>query len=224
MKLSNKMFRNAIFANICLFVLFLCTIPEMKTTAIRRIFASYVLIFGLSYVMTNDLKKSLIYALVLNLVVSMLDNRGAFYDYRNIFKSKREYFDLKPAGEGEDAKSYGESKTDSKDNTNFDDEDLDKILDKDEKQSKEENEHLKKAGGGLDQLKDLLEMAKKESPYDDKKDADYTPAQAQRATYRLIDTVKQLKTTMAEMMPLMKTGSSLMNLHKKMNGELNSNK
>jgi|SaaInlStandDraft_1057018.scaffolds.fasta_scaffold23374_3 hypothetical protein len=217
MKLSKNMFRNAIFLNICLFILFLCTLPENQS-GIKRIFSSYVLVFALTYVMTKNLKKSLLYSLGINVLLSLLDDNGVFSDYRNMFTKKKENFKIEPAGDGEEAKTYGKSKTESKDNTHFDDEDLDKILDKDEEESKKENEHLKKAGGGLDQLKDLLEMAKKESPYSDKKDKDYTPAEAQRATFRLIDTVKQLKSTMAEMMPLMKTGHNLMDLHKKMNG------
>ena len=110
-------------------------------------------------------------------------------------------------------------KTTNRDDTTFDDEDLSAILSKDEKESSEQDKNLEKAGG-LDQLKDLLNMAKKDSPYNDDKDTTtYTPAEAQRATYHLIDTVKQLKETMGDMMPLMKAGTNLVQLYKKMGGK-----
>lgn len=193
-----------------------------------------------------NLKKSATAALIFTLIVGVLDSRGPFSDYRQVINKYQhspttyyyvndigqlvrkqivgkytENFDIKPAGDLAEDKgnTYSKSKTVDEDNTYFNDEDLDKILDADEKQSSDENEHLKKAGGGLDQLKDLIDMAKKESPYADKKDNDYTPAQAQRATFHLIDTVKQLKDTMSEMMPLMKTGKNLIDLHKQMGGD-----
>ena len=191
-----------------------------------------------SYGITLNWKKSLVTALILTCVVNLLDKRGVFYDCRKIFNKYIQFpsnkdspqqimdrylenFEIKPAGDLVEDKgnSYANSKTEETDNTNFNDEDLDKILNNDEKEGDNENEHLKKAGGGLDQLKDLLDMAKKESPYGKKDTKDYTPAQAQRATFHLIDTVKQLKETMNDMMPLMKAGTNLIQLHKQMGGD-----
>jgi len=240
--------KHILFGHVILFVIFLSALPEGDTFGLERIIATYVLALILSYSITMDWKKSFISALVFTLLMGLLDSNGPFSDYTHMFDSYKrssstlgyvnnighrvgdqvvgkyaEPFELKPAGDGVEDKinSYAESKTEDADNTNFDDEDLDKILDTDEKQSIDENEHLKKAGGGLDQLKDLIDMAKKESPYSDtnKGSGDYTPAQAQRATFHLIDTVKQLKETMSEMMPLMKAGKNLIGLHKQMGGQ-----
>lgn len=240
--------KHILFGHVILFIIFLSALPEGDTFGIERIVATYVLALMLSYSVTLDWKKSLISALVFTILLGLLDHNGPFSDYTQVFNTYKrspstyqyiddighrvgdqvvdkytEHFELKPAGEGAEDKgnSYGESKTEDEDNTNFKDEDLDKILETDEKQSTDENEHLKKAGGGLDQLKDLIDMAKKESPYVDgnKSPGEYTPAQAQRATFHLIDTVKQLKETMSEMMPLMKAGKNLIGLHKQMGGK-----
>ena len=239
--------KHLVFAHVILFIIFMSTLPEVDTFGIERIFATYVLVLIVSYGITLNWRKSLIAAAVFTFVVGLLDSEGPFSDYKHfINRYKRspstyvgdlgkkiihqastyvEPFELKPAGDSVEDKgnSYSASKTEDEDNTNFNDEDLDKILETDEKQSTDENAHLKKAGGGLDQLKDLIDMAKKESPYSDsKKDSsEYTPAQAQRATFHLIDTVKQLKETMSEMMPLMKAGQNLIGLRKQMNGQMN---
>jgi hypothetical protein len=112
---------------------------------------------------------------------------------------------------------YSKSNTRERDNTNFTDEELEDILQKDKKGVDNEDSLLKKAGGGLGQLHNLIEKAKKDSPYyDDKKSiSNYSPAQAQRATYHLVDTVKQLEDTMQQMMPVIKSGQNLMNLQGK---------
>ena len=240
--------KHILFGHVILFVIFLSALPEGDTSGLERIVATYVLSLMLTYSVTMNWKKSIVAALLFTLLLGFLDSAGPFNDYIHMFDRYNrspstyqyindighrvgdqvvgkytEHFDLKPAGEGaeDSGNSYAESKTEDTDNTNFNDEDLDKILETDEKQSTDENEHLKKAGGGLDQLKDLIDMAKKESPYsgEPKGTGDYTPAQAQRATFHLIDTVKQLKETMSEMMPLMKAGKNLIGLHKKMGGE-----
>jgi hypothetical protein len=219
-----------VIGHIILFILFLSALPMDSTFGIERIVATFILSFMITYGITLHFKKSIIVGILFTLLMGLLDSRGPFSDYikskdqpYNQFINKyAENFEIKPAGDLSEDKgnSYSTSKTEDVDTTNFKDEDLDKILDSDEKKSNNENEHLKKAGGGLEQLKDLLDMAKKESPYQDKDTTTYTPAQAQRATFHLIDTVKQLKETMSEMMPLMKAGNNLMELHKKMNGKL----
>jgi hypothetical protein len=225
-----------VIGHIILFILFLSALPTDSTFGIERIVATFVLSFIISYGITLQFKKSIIVGILFTLLMGLLDSRGPFSDYRKSVYEYQQYpliykqfinkytenFEIKPAGDLSEDKgnSYSTSKTEDVDTTNFKDEDLDKILDNDEKQSNDEHENLKKAGGGLEQLKDLLDMAKKESPYQNKDTSTYTPAQAQRATFHLIDTVKQLKETMSEMMPLMKAGNNLMELHKKMNGQL----
>ena len=234
-----------IIGHTIIFVLFLSTLPIDSTFGIERIVATFILSFIILYGITLQIKNSIIFGILFTLFVGLLDSRGPFSDYKtSIFEYKKypsnynyiydvtgkvkkqfinkytENFEIDPAGDLSETKgnSYSSLITKDADNTNFKDDDLDKILDSDEKQSNDEYEHLKKAGGGLEQLKDLLDMAKKESPFQNKDTTTYTPAQAQRTTFHLIDTVKQLKETMNEMMPLMKAGSNLMELHKKMNG------
>jgi hypothetical protein len=216
-----------VIGHIIIFILFLSALPIDSIFGIERIVATFVLSFTISYSITLQFKKSIIVGILFTLLMGLLDSRGPFSDYRKSVSVYQQYpfytenFDIKPAGDLSEDKgnSYSTSKTKDVDTTNFNDEDLDKILDNDEKQSNDENEYLKKAGGGLEQLKDLLDMAKKESPFQDKDTTTYTPAQAQKATFHLIDTVKQLKETMTEMMPLMKAGNNLMELHKKMNAQ-----
>ena len=188
MKFNKNNLKNIIFGHIVIFIIFVGVFQDY--TGLERI-----------------------------IITILLDNKGPFSDYLQYLKPKYENFDLIPAGEMAEDKgnSYASSKTENSDNVDYNDEDLDKILINDEKQGTDENEHLKQAGGGLEQLKNLIDMAKKESPYSDKKN-DYTPAQAQRATFHLIDTVKQLKETMDGMMPLMKAGKNLMGLHNQMGG------
>ena len=234
--------------HILLLLVLLAALSPENTYGLERIIVTYVVFLFLAYVITRNWKHSFVSAIAITLFLGLIDNRCPFSDYKSTYnkylrspslgyyidESGRrvamrsppmyiEPFDLKPAGENAEGNinSYSPAKTNDADNTNITDEDLDKMLEEDEKQSVDENEHLKKAGGGLDQLKDLLDMAKKESPYsDDKKSSrDYTPAQAQKATYHLIDTVKQLKNTMSEMMPLMKVGKNLITLHKQMGGQ-----
>lgn len=205
--------------HIVLFILFLTIFPEGYIVGTKRVIATFTLAFIVSYSITQNLKTSGWTALIFTFIAGLLDENGPFSDLRGI--NHYETFEVKPAGKSakDRGNQYSSSETQDSDNTNFDDEDLDKILSDDEKQSSKENETLKEAGGGLDQLKDLLEMTRKEAPYAEKDIADYTPAQAQRATYHLIDTVKQLKETMTSMMPLMKAGKNLIGLHKQFGGE-----
>ena len=234
-----------IIGHTIIFILFLSTLPIDSTFGIERIVATFILSFIILYGITLQIKNSIIFGILFTLFIGLLDSRGPFSDYKtSIFEyqqypsnynyiydvtgkvkkqfiNKYENFEIDPAGDLSETKgnSYASLITKDVDNTNFKDDDLDKILDSDEKQSNDEYEHLKKAGGGLEQLKDLLDMAKKESPNKDM--SSYTPAEAQRTTYHLIDTVQQLKTTMQEMMPLMKAGTHLLEFNKKIKGQLN---
>ena len=212
------------FIYVILFMIFLSFFPRNSIIGIERIVATYTLGLLITYAVTQDWSKSVFVALGFTFLGVFLDSNGLFSDYK--YQKNKEYFKIEPAGEGvEDVSSFSEAKTTNHDETNFEDEDLDSILNKDEKDNKSENEHLEKAGGGLDKLKDLLDMAKKDSPYSDDKDTkNYTPAEAQRETYHLIDTVKQLKETMNDMMPLMKAGGNLIDLYKKMGGSIKAPK
>lgn len=215
---------NYIHVNILLFILFIAMFPEGYIIGIRRIVVTFILALMVAYSISHDWRTSSLIAIAFTLMMGLLDSNGPFSDYRrfNHYESFDQDSDTKQDSDGVkdvlDSKPYSSSETVDSDNTNFDDEDLDKILDEDEKQSNGENEHLKQAGG-LDQLKNLLDQAKKESPYAEyanKNINEYTPAQAQRATHNLIDTVQQLKETMTSMVPLMKAGGNLIKLHKSM--------
>ena len=203
---------------IILFILFLSFVGNIS--GIQRIISTFILSSVIYFLITFKLKQSIIAGTCFTLLMGLLDNKP-FSDYRRKLTYRYESFETKDTTESDNlniGKSYSFSKTDDIDTTNFKDDDLDKILDEDEKKGNDENEHLKKAGGGLEQLKDLLDMAKKESPNKDM--ASYTPAEAQRTPYHLIDTVQQLKTTMQEMMPLMKAGNHLLEFNKKIKGQL----
>jgi len=250
MKKSNFDIKYTFLGHFILLMIFVTTLHVDETYGLERILATYIMLLFISYGITKKWKTSFFLTTLITLFLGLIDSEGPFNDYKiaynkylsskstfsyidnvgNRFEKHaspfyKENFELKPAGEGTEGtiNSYSLAKTENEDNINITDKELDKILEKDEKQNIDENEHLKKAGGGLDQLKDLLDMAKKESPYmnndndDSEKDTkEYTPAQAQRATYHLIDTVKQLKSTMSEMMPLMHVGKNLINLRKQM--------
>jgi hypothetical protein len=131
---------------------------------------------------------------------------------------------ISAAGKGTPPTEIKPGNTRDMDDTGLKEEDLDTILESDKK-AEEEGDHkqkeaFSKAGGGLDGLEALLNQARQESVYNEKKSADdFTPAQAQRQTHRLIDTVEQLKTTMTEMLPLMKSGGNLIELYQKMGGK-----
>ena len=244
MKLSEKI-QFKIITRILLLLLIRSFVVEDNVYGLERIFITYAMVVIITQSILNRWDISLQYSVCITLFLGFIDSRGVFSYYVYLYKkyiklrpphsyyhdgykyvstldnpSYLEPFEtVEPAGENSDKniKSYSTSKTEKKDNTKLSDEDLNKILKEDNKQSKDENEHLAKAGGGLDQLKELIELAKKDSPYNAPKNLnDYTPAQAQRATYNLIDTVKQLKDTMEGMEPLMKTGQNLLELNKKM--------
>ncbi len=193
------------FCHIGLLLIFLSMFPNIKGT--ERVVATFVMIFLLSYAISEDLQASVIVSVVGTILLSFLT------------KNRTEYFDVEPAGddaEGE-VKITGKEETKDSDETEFDEDDLDKILSQDKKDNSKEQDPLKDVEG-LEHLQKLLNMAKKDSPYSKDKN-DYTPAQAQRETFRLIDTLKQLKETMTDMMPMVKAGTSLIEVYKKMGGD-----
>lgn len=180
-----------------------------KLSGIKKIISIFLISLFLGYGITLKWKLSFIFSIALTLSSLVLDTNKIII---------RERFDsLEPAGDMvKDKGNIGIAKTDDKDETHFDDEDLDKILEKDEN-----FETPSEKVTGIKQIDDILESAKNESPHSDKnkKTNSYTPAEAQRATFHLIDTVKQLKETMTSMMPLMQVGNNLIKLHKNMGGD-----
>ena len=73
--------------------------------------------------------------------------------------------------------------------------DLDKLLKKDNTEQEEENRKVN-SSKTLEELEELLNKAKKEGALKTgKKISEYSPAEAQKATYQLINTTDQLKQT-----------------------------
>ena len=223
--------RPIIFLILILLIIFVDIFSTSNITKLRgfkKIISVLLMstILGYAIILRWDL--TIPFAILLTLTSYFLDvgrdkQRSLYFEERRDqlwenFKEEDDNKSLKPAGDMvKDKGDVGIAKTDDKDETRFDDEDLDKILEKDEKDS---DTNLP----GLKDLNDLLESAKKESPYYEenqkkKKTKDYTPAEAQRTTFHLIDTVKQLKETMTSMMPLMKVGNNLIKLHKNIGGD-----
>lgn len=244
MKLSEKV-QYKIITRILILLLLRSFIVETNLYGFERILITFTMVVLITQTIFKNWKSTFQYSGLITLFLGLIDSRGILSDYVYLYNkyikarppnsyyhdgykyvslldnpSYLEPFEsVEPAGENvKDVKPYSTSKTNVKDNVELTNDELEKLLKEDSKQSRDENEHLAKAGGGLDKLKDLLELAKKDSPYNSSKDLnEYTPAQAQRATYNLIDTVKQLKETMQEMAPLMKTGKELIDLNENMN-------
>ena len=239
--------KKLVYAHILIFIIVLGIVPPEKVIGIQRIITTFALMLLVSYWITGCLRKSYVISASVTLLLGLLDSRGVLSDYKYAFykyvKKPTDYYKDKEGNHlwgnngissdtietfkdedeqekskaKEKGKDYSDDKTNEKDNTNFTDSELNDILEKDKDGVDKEDSLLKKAGGGLGQLHDLIEKAKKDSPYyDDKKSiGSYSPAQAQRATYHLVDTVKQLQDTMTQMMPLIKSGTNLLGLQKK---------
>jgi hypothetical protein len=227
--------RYLIFGHVVLFVLFLSILPNETLVGLERIAAAYIVALLVSYGITLNWNKSATVALIFVLIIGLFDRRGPYYDWKDMFnkESRHERFDnlkeaekagLKPAGNGTGPTDIKPGDTREMDNTGIKEDDLDTILAADNKAESEgdhkQKEAFNEAGGGLEGLSALLGQARESSPYKDGKGTDdFTPAQAQRQTHRLIDTVEQLKVTMKEMMPLMKSGNNLIQLYQKMGGK-----
>lgn len=220
--------RYLIFGHVILFVLFLSILPIDTLHGLERIAAAYIVALLLGYGITQNWNKSATIALIFVLIIGLLDSRGAFSDFRDLFGKRRtEMFEnkqnIEPAGKGTGPTDIKPGNTREMDNTGIKEDDLDTILAADKNAEndgdKKQKEAFDEAGGGLEGLSALLGQAREESSYASKNLDDYTPAQAQRQTHRLIDTVEQLKTTMTEMMPLMKSGNNLIQLYQKMGGK-----
>jgi len=132
--------------------------------------------------------------------------------------------DIMPAGEGEDPGKIPPASTLEKDDTGLMLEDLDAMLaadDANEARGDSAQQKLyQEAGGGLEGLSKLLKEARDESIDGKAKSADdHTPAEAQRKTHQMINTMKMLKETMSEMLPVMKQSTQVMDLYQKLGGK-----
>lgn len=236
--------RKLVYMHILLFIIILGVIPPEKVVGVQRIITTFILLLLVAYWVTGSWKTSYILSLSVTLLLGLLDSRGVFSDYKHFFykyiKKPSTYYQDKEGNhlwgnngfsyttiesfDGNDgnnkktkSKDYSEGNTIQTSSAQFTEKELDDLLEKDKEDVEREDSVLKKAGGGLEQLHELIEKAKKDSPYYDeqKSISSYSPAQAQRATYHLVDTVKQLQDTMTQMMPLIKSGTNLLNLQKK---------
>lgn len=213
--------RYLVFSHVFILLLFISFLPTESLIGLDRIAITFVMTLLISYGITLNWNQSATIALVFVLLVGLLDNRGLYSDWNQLLKENFDE-DIKPAGD-----EYGDipdASTEEKDETNLMVEDLDNILRADEENEKRGDFAQKKlfneAGGGLDGLSKLLSSARNESIDSREKGADdHTPAEAQRKTHQLIDTMKQLKETMTEMMPVMKQSTQVMDLYKKLGGK-----
>jgi hypothetical protein len=221
--------RFLIIAHVVIFTLFIIMLPKKTITGLERIIATYLMVLLISYGITLNWNKSAIISLVFLFLAGLLDGEGVFNDWKVLFGKPKEPFDnkdddldIKPAGDS--IGKIPEASTLEKDDTGLSADDLDTILATDRENEERGDVAQKKlfdeAGGGLEGLSKLLKQAREESPDGKEKTAeDHTPAQAQRKTHQLIDTMKQLKVTMEEMTPIMKQGSQIMNLYNKLGGK-----
>lgn len=76
----------------------------------------------------------------------------------------------------------------------------------------------------LDPASDSEDEDKEKKLNENKKIEDYGPADAQKETYRMIDTVKQLKTTVESLAPTIKEGRKILEAFKKLDLNINDMK
>lgn len=177
------------------------TIPE-------KLAVTFLASFLVSYGLTEELYQSMGVAMGFVCFVALINPLPSDVEY---FEEKKEEKKLVPAGdEAKDVKRFSDTETQPVDTLALKEGELEDLLKKDD------GEKAKKTEGFLPGLDNLLEMAKQDAknnmaPLPAEK---VTPAQAQRQTYQLIDTVKQLKETMESMMPLLTSGKQIMDMYK----------
>lgn len=252
-KMSLINFRNIrskyiVFAHVVIFMIFLSFLSQENLSGPERLTTAFLLGMMLTYGMTENLRQSVGAGILFVFVAMLLDPRGLFMDVRRPYETfvehlsidyQRENFDEKEKKEeDDDMKKVGSTETHQEDNLNMEDEDLDQFLKEDDKNDKEENMENQEEtfdgpkGGGIDQLKKLLEQAKadgkaigpgglaKKEPrqqYKLSEKIDFntiSPAQAQRETYHLIDSVKQLKEMLGNMAPALSSAKQVMDMYK----------
>lgn len=231
--------RYLIFGHVVLLALFISVLPGESLIGLERISATYIISLLVTYGITLSWKKSATVALAFVLLVGLLDQRGMYSDWGSLLKrDHHEFFDndvkkkmkdmvsedIVPAGDGEDPGKIPPASTLEKDDTGLMVEDLDTMLATDEaneaRGDQSQQKLFEEAGGGLNGLAKLLKEARDESVDGKQKSSDdHTPAEAQRKTHQMIDTMKMLKETMTEMMPVMKQSTHIMDLYQKLGGK-----
>ena len=174
------------------------TLPEKLTLA-------FLLAFLVSYGLTEHLYQSVGLALGFVCLIALIEPPSTNVEN---FEEKK----LIPAGEDvKDAsiKIASDSDTQPVDTLTLKENELEDLLKKDEKPQKKENF----ISTGITDLDSLLKLAKKDADEHIAPER-VTPAQAQRQTHQLIDTVKQLKETMESMVPLLTSGKQIMDMYK----------
>jgi len=208
----NKKFQKRIFIYLVFFIVGLSFFNPNDLTFFQKNIAGFTLVFLVTYGITKKVKDALRISFCATLVLALVHY---LFCKRNL-----EYFkDVEK--DTEDIKVNKNTKNVALENITKDfngiDEnlDLDKLLKKDNKNIEKENKKVSKTKT-LDELQELLDKAKHEGDLRvGKKLSDYTPAEAQRATFRLIDTTQQLKDTVEEMTPAIKNGMQLLQMMKK---------
>ena len=175
-------------------------------TFFEKNLAGFTMIFLISYTLTLDFRQSLkvsVSGLLLLIGFDMLFG-----------KKQQENFDEKDLVD-DDTEKYATKSNTNNFNSLDKNLDLDKILDKDKSEIETETRKVE-SSKTLEELEELLNKAKKEGALKlGKKVSEYTPAEAQRATYQLINTTEQLQTTIKEMTPAIENGQKLLKMMEK---------
>jgi hypothetical protein len=167
--------------------------------------AGFTLIFLITYTITLDLTRSIRVSLCGIVLLSILDL---------LFREKqKEHFDENDVDDN--TKDYATEST-TRDFNSLDKKlDLDKLLNKDNTDQEEENMKVS-SSKTLEELEELLNKAKKEGALKTgKKLSEYSPAEAQKATYQLINTTDQLKQTVEGLLPAIENGKKLLDMMEK---------
>ncbi|MCJ7637646.1 MAG: hypothetical protein MUO21_09180 [Nitrososphaeraceae archaeon] len=167
------------------------------------------MIFLISYGITLNLKNSIYVSFTGVLLLSLLSLCGEKY----------ESFDEEKITEDDliNEKTLNVASTSNTKDVNEINEnlDLDKLLLKNNIDIEEENKKIE-GTKTLDDLQSLLDKARTEGILKSgKKTSEYTPAEAQRATYNLIDATQQLNDTIEQMGPTLKSGMKIMEMMNK---------
>ncbi len=167
--------------------------------------AGFTLIFLIVYTLTLNLNKSFRVSLCGIVFLSIFDL---------LFRKKqKENFDENDVDD--DTKDYA-TESNTRDFNSLNKKlDLDKLLKKDNTEQEEENRKVN-SSKTLEELEELLNKAKKEGALKTgKKISEYSPAEAQKATYQLINTTDQLKQTVEGLLPAIENGKKLLDMMEK---------
>lgn len=198
--------RITIIIYLIFFITVLSFFNPSHLTFFQKNLAGFTLILLVAYTSTLNIKNSFKVAFCATLFLGLIN----YLDSRN----NLEYFEDDDIVVDKDTKNVAPENSTRDFNgidTNLD---LDKLLSKDHKDIEEENKKVSKTKT-LDDLQELLDKARDEGDLKVGKNIkEYTPAEAQKATFRLINTTQQLKDTMEEMTPAIKNGMQLLSMMK----------